>query len=150
MFAQSQQGVALSATHSNTGNYAHIGTADAAVKATGTNGNAIEAHGDLYVDGAYKGGIGPNGAAPFPRPAYDSGWVSVPAGTYIDLDTGLAPPTYSNDNFFIVLRARLNYEWQPVNIGTNSNLVILTDNKIRVLNDTGVTWQIKLWVWYVK
>jgi hypothetical protein len=110
MFAQSQQGVGLSAVHSDSGNYAHIGTAAAAIKATGTNGNAIEAYGDVYVEGAYKGNLGPNGAAPFPKPAYDSGWVSVPANTYIDLDTKLPPPTYSNDNFFIKLRARLNYE----------------------------------------
>ena len=35
---------------------------------------------DLVVTGAYKGTIGPNDGAPFPRPAYDSGWQSIDAG----------------------------------------------------------------------
>jgi len=35
---------------------------------------------DLIVTGAYKGTIGPNDGAPFPRPAYDSGWQSISAG----------------------------------------------------------------------
>lgn len=34
-------------------------------------------NGDLYVTGAVRGGLGPNGGAPFPRPAYDSGWVAL-------------------------------------------------------------------------
>lgn len=44
----------------------------------GTNsgaGPAIKADGDLVVTGEFKGNIGPNNGAPFPRPAYDSGWV---------------------------------------------------------------------------
>ena len=35
---------------------------------------------DLVVEGAYKGSIGPNNGAPFPRPAYDSGWTSINQG----------------------------------------------------------------------
>ena len=38
----------------------------------------IKMEGDLFVDGndaAFRGTIGPNNGAPFPRPAYDSGWV---------------------------------------------------------------------------
>jgi hypothetical protein len=30
---------------------------------------------DLIVNGAVRGNIGPNNGAPFPRPAYDSGWI---------------------------------------------------------------------------
>jgi hypothetical protein len=37
----------------------------------------LEVDGDLKVTGAYKGDIGPNNGAPFPRPAYDSGWVTI-------------------------------------------------------------------------
>lgn len=40
----------------------------------------VKADGDLVVSGAYRGNIGPNGGAPFPRPAYDSGWVSMEPG----------------------------------------------------------------------
>lgn len=43
-------------------------------------GPAIKADGDLVVKGAYRGDIGPNGGAPFPRPAYDSGWQSIAQG----------------------------------------------------------------------
>jgi len=38
-------------------------------------GPAMKAEGDLVVTGSYRGNIGPNGGAPFPRPAYDSGWL---------------------------------------------------------------------------
>ena len=38
----------------------------------------LDVRGDLHVTGAYKGDIGPNDGAPFPRPAYDSGWVDIP------------------------------------------------------------------------
>ncbi len=41
----------------------------------------LEVNGDLKVTGAYKGDIGPNRGAPFPRPAYISAWTSVTPGT---------------------------------------------------------------------
>jgi len=40
----------------------------------------LHVEGDLTVSGAYKGDIGPNNGAPFPRPAYDSGWVPLELG----------------------------------------------------------------------
>jgi hypothetical protein len=43
-------------------------------------GPAVQADGDLVVTGAYRGDIGPNGGAPFPRPAYDSGWIPLARG----------------------------------------------------------------------
>lgn len=51
---------------------------------TDSPGAKLEVNGDLKVTGAYKGNIGPNNGAPFPRPAYDSGWV-VGTGDYITL-----------------------------------------------------------------
>lgn len=42
---------------------------------TTSPGAKLEVNGDLKVTGAYKGNLGPNNGAPFPRPAYDSGWV---------------------------------------------------------------------------
>ena len=42
-----------------------------------TGSGGIETESDLMVKGAFKGDIG-NGGAPFPRPAYDSGWVDQP------------------------------------------------------------------------
>jgi len=58
----------------------------------GTNngaGPAIKAEGDLVVTGAYRGDIGPNGGAPFPRPAYDSGWMSIAEGQNLVLTHGI-------------------------------------------------------------
>jgi hypothetical protein len=43
-----------------------------------SGGLAVAAEGDLFVTGAFRGDIGPNGGAPFPRPAWDSGWVAAP------------------------------------------------------------------------
>jgi len=75
------------------------GTVDAnqAVYGINTNsGNAgslggsnygVKSEGDLVVDGndaAFRGTIGPNNGAPFPRPAYDSGWLSG-VGDYVTL-----------------------------------------------------------------
>jgi hypothetical protein len=48
----------------------------------------LDVNGDLEVSGAYRGNItsssGSDGA-PFPRPAYNSGWVSIEAGETIGL-----------------------------------------------------------------
>ncbi|UCC29651.1 MAG: hypothetical protein JSU86_15780 [Phycisphaerales bacterium] len=40
----------------------------------------LELSGDLVVHGAVRGTLGPNNGSPFPRPAYDSGWVEIAAG----------------------------------------------------------------------
>lgn len=42
----------------------------------------LDIEGDLEVTGAYKGNIGPGNGAPFPRPAYDSGFISISRGDY--------------------------------------------------------------------
>ena len=47
-----------------------IGTTDPDAK--------LDVDGDMKITGAYKGNIGPNNGAPFPRPAYDSGWIPGP------------------------------------------------------------------------
>ncbi len=52
-------------------------------------GAELDVDGDLKVTGAYKGNIsstsGSDGA-PFPRPAYDSGWTAISAGYLVTLD----------------------------------------------------------------
>jgi hypothetical protein len=45
-----------------------------------TSAGNLELEGDLVVSGAVRGDIGPNNGSPFPRPAYDSGWVAIAAG----------------------------------------------------------------------
>jgi hypothetical protein len=77
-------------------------------EATGTNGTAVmavgamTATGDLFVGGAYKGNLGPNNGAPFPRPVYDSGWVDTDDDNVcVELDTGLDTAIYNNQHFVI-------------------------------------------------
>jgi hypothetical protein len=52
---------------------------------TTSPGEKLEVNGNLKVTGAYKGDIGPNNGAPFPRPAYDSGWDSISPGDLLTL-----------------------------------------------------------------
>jgi len=73
------KGVSSAATFedsTNTGR-AELAKGDRGIIAEGDTA-AVSATGDLVVnDGAFHGNVGPNGGAPFPRPAYDSGWVEV-------------------------------------------------------------------------
>lgn len=75
-------------------NYGYLGANDRGTYGRHSNGNAgslggsdygVRADGDLVVTGAYRGNIGPNNGAPFPRPAYDSGWTSLTPGVGINL-----------------------------------------------------------------
>jgi hypothetical protein len=68
------------------------------------NGAAVLAEGDLVIkDGAYRGNIGPNGGAPFPRPAYDSGWVPISLDSVITLKHNLGG---NPDNYVVDLQFR--------------------------------------------
>ena len=50
----------------------------------------LDVNGDLEVTGAFKGNKGPNNGAPFPRPAYNSGWISIDQGSTVTLTHGVA------------------------------------------------------------
>lgn len=57
----------------------------------GTTGPAakLDVRGDLYVTGAYRGDIASSSGsdgAPFPRPAYDSGWEWVGQGGSVTMN----------------------------------------------------------------
>ena len=94
-------------------------------------GPAVEARGDLVVTGAYRGNIGPNGGAPFPRPAYDSGWFVLERGTITVLTHNLGG---SVDNYVVDLSARWFADWYTYWGEGLSNLGIGGDN-----SDYGVT-----------
>ena len=69
-----------------------------------TNPNAeLEVNGDLVVDGAYRGNIGPNNGAPFPRPAYDSGWRFLSPGSSNTFTHGLGGDV---DNYVVDVQFR--------------------------------------------
>jgi hypothetical protein len=60
----------------------------------------LEVNGNLKVTGAYTGDIGPHNGAPFPRPAYDSGWLSISPGAIITLDHNIGG---NRDLYFVDL-----------------------------------------------
>jgi hypothetical protein len=71
--------------------------------ATGSEA-AVSCQGDLVVtDGAYRGNIGPNNGAPFPRPAYDSGWIAIDPDESVILSHGIGGDP---DNYVVDLQFR--------------------------------------------
>jgi len=77
------------------GNYGFMGGRDCGAYAQHSGGNSgslggsdygVRSDGDLIVTGAYRGDIGPNNGSPFPRPAYDSGWISLASGDSLILN----------------------------------------------------------------
>jgi len=131
------------------------------------SGPAVFAEGSLYVTGPFLGNVGQNAGAPFPRPAYDSGWQQLPDGwASIELDPGLPVGQYNNRNFVIDMQTRsssgLTTNW---GIGGSDEAfdhpdwlftrgvwyVILTDNRIRVVNglheDYVKTVRVRIWVY---
>jgi hypothetical protein len=116
-----------------------------------SNGN-LRVDGDVYVTGAYRGGIGPNGAAPFPKPAYDSGWVDIPKGTWITVNPQLPVESYDNDNFVIILQAKwLGLYATNRLVGSIPGLFydINTDNTIGVYHYTDQITAFRLRLWYI-
>ena len=80
----------------------------------GTNngaGPAIKADGDLVVTGEYKGNIGPNNGAPFPRPAYDSGWTTIAKDEDLTLNHNIGG---NPDNYVVDLQF---FETGPSGVG---------------------------------
>jgi hypothetical protein len=61
----------------------------------------------LVVTGAYRGNIGPDGGAPFPRPAYDSGWIPLEKGELKILTHNLGGNT---DNYVVLMSQRNSQE----------------------------------------
>ena len=124
-------GAAIGGLNSATNGMAVSGTANGqngvAVKgeATGANGTAVmaigavTATGDLFVGGAYKGNLGPNNGAPFPRPVFDSGWVETDEDNpCVGLTTGLDIASYNNQNFVIDIM----HKWQSGGVASNSGI----------------------------
>jgi hypothetical protein len=64
----------------------------------------VYCEGDMVVTGtSYRGTLGKNNGAPFPRPAYDSGWVEIDRGEDISLNHNLGgdPDNYVVDLQFM-------------------------------------------------
>ena len=112
---------------------------------------------DLIVEGAYKGNIGPNNGAPFPRPAYDSGWVSINQDQTITLnhyiggniehyvvDIQLYGSVYGRHIAFLGGDYDYDHGWQGVfwkNLSTNSI-------SVKRYNSDTDTNQFRIRIWY--
>ena len=73
---------------------------------TGSPGAKLEVDGDLKVTGAYKGNISSSSGsdgAPFPRPAYDSGWVAVAKDSEVTLTHNIGGNV---DNYVVDLQLK--------------------------------------------
>jgi hypothetical protein len=91
--AKGSDGAGVHGKHGSSGNEGKLGGKDFGVRS----------HGDLVVHGAFRGTIGPQNGAPFPRPAYDSGWRHVGQGQTLTLTHALGgdPDNYVVDLQFL-------------------------------------------------
>ena len=134
-------GANLAATSGNVG----IGTTNPTGKleVAGT----VHVRNDLVVTGAYRGTIGPNNGAPFPRPAYDSGWI---AGTIEPME-----PEYVTlfhyirgnvDNYVVDVQGKYP-EGSIRGPFSSSHYRNLTTNSIKVYMPEGSFHRIRIWVY---
>lgn len=61
----------------SSGNSGSLGGSDYGVRSDGDLIVTGAYNSDLVLTGAFRGSLGPNNGAPFPRPAYDSGWIAA-------------------------------------------------------------------------
>lgn len=124
------------------------------------SGPAVFSEGDLYVTGKSYGNIGPSGGAPFPKPAYNSGWIPItiedPGYVLVKLDVDQYLPTsqYNNDNFVIDLMLKRSSIATNDLVGSNVDYRINPDNSISVFfgeyNKYHNITHFRLRVWYIK
>jgi len=136
------------------------GTGHAGVHARNEGGGpAIYSEGDLYVTGKNYGNIGSSQGAPFPRPAYDSGWFAVDVqedymSVDFPVDQYLPTSTYHNDNFVVDLQTKQSNHAGNGHVGSDLYYYINNDNSITVL--MGEAWplqfvtHIRIRVWFIK
>jgi hypothetical protein len=76
----------------------------------------LEVDGDLKVMGAYKGNISSSSGsdgAPFPRPAYDSGWVAVAQNSQVTLTHNIGG---NADNYVVDLQFKADPDYLPYGV----------------------------------
>ncbi len=126
---------------------------------TTSPGAKLEVDGDLKVTGAYKGNISSSSGsdgAPFPRPAYDSGWQQVSQGLSVALQHNIGgdPNNYVVDMQFKGGGVGVNqalYGGDGGADGTGAFWHGLTDTEIFVrreaYNITAVEIRVRIWVY---
>jgi hypothetical protein len=119
------------------------------------SGGVFIAGGDLHVaGGAFTGNIAGDGA-PFPRPAFDSGWINVepPATVPLGVSGSLPSAQYNKDNFVIDLMTRNSGYPSNEYVGSEVYYIVEGDNDITVEVTSGAPeWvtQIRLRIWYYR
>ncbi len=148
-FAETGEGYTM---HIKPGGNVGIGTTNPGAK--------LEVDGDLKVTGAYKGNISSSSGsdgAPFPRPAYDSGWQEVLPGLSVELQHNIGgdPNNYVVDMQFkgggILGVNQALYGGDVAVDGTGAFWFGLTDTEIFVhrqpYNVTAEDIRVRIWVY---
>lgn len=116
---------------------------------TGTLGGSdygVKSEGDLVVEGetaAFRGNIGPNCGATFPRPAYDSGWVegTVDGSSWQTFNHGIGG---NIENYVVEAWERDNllriYPTGYMNLTSDSIVV-------RIEGDVAYSGRVRIWVY---
>lgn len=132
-----------------------IGTTSPAAK--------LEVDGDLKVTGAFKGNISSSSGstgAPFPRPAYNSGWQSISPGGALTLVHNIGGNV---DEYVVDLQFKDDDGWGINNIGIGGVYFrnndsyrgaywrSLTSNEIKVYRHSDDIWadkvRVRIWVY---
>ena len=144
LFAQSATGKAVLAEVTNN----DFLTGGAVVARSSGDAPAVRCEGDLVVTGGkFRGNLGPNGGAPFPRPAFDSGWRDTLGNSWRQVYTNLSPSTYNNDNFVIDLMGRSS-GFAGGN-GPDLSYYIWPDNSLIVYFNSNYS-QFRVRIWYIE
>jgi len=115
----------------------------------------LHVNGNLKVTGAYTGDIGPDNGAPFPRPAYDSGWITLAQGadTVLTHNIGGDVDNYFVDLWFKGAAGRHNYayggEIDPAWGYRGAYWRELTNTQVEVYRnpDDGSITQVRVRIW---
>jgi hypothetical protein len=126
-----------------------------------SHGTAVYAEGDLEATGAYKGNIRSASAtdgAPFPRPAFDSGWLTIAATTTRTIEHGVGGDP---DDYFVDMWERSGSFGRHDrgvggDIGRSGNYGAywkqLTSESIQVgrLSEDALAEQIRIRIWVIR
>lgn len=139
--------------NTSTSNNGYLG-GTAGVYGYSSSGAAVHSEGDLVVTGAYRGNIGANNGAPFPRPAYNSGWITMAQSDRRVLTHGLGG---NPDDYFVYMCFKSTPP--PAGIGIHQvyygqEIVWkeLTDSSIAIerhANSSG-TQDVRIQIWVIK
>jgi hypothetical protein len=108
-------------------------------------------NGDLYVEGEFRGTYG-LGGAPFPKPAYDSGWIAATAGAGFWLGTAqhLPSSTYETDNIVVDFTIKTLSGIGNYYDGPETYYTLYSNNDMWISVDSGANWitHIRVRLWY--